>query len=135
MVTRDDFKSHLYAEILNAVDRGDEDILNDGIAAAEAEAMGYLSRYDVDTLFAEQGEDRDNKLLLSIKDITVWHFIVLGNPATDVQLRKTRRDEAIAWLKDIQSGKVVPRGWPPAIEEGVDQLFHISSAPKRPTRW
>lgn len=135
MVTREDFKTTLYSELLNAVDRGDEDILNDAIAAAEAQAMGYLSRYDVDTLFARQDDERDSMLLVAVKDLAAWHFIILGNPATDMELRKTRRDEAISWLKDIQSGKVVPRNWPPAIEESADQLFHVSSAPKRNTRW
>lgn len=136
MVTPQDFKTHLYAELIEAIDREDDTILSDAIASAEAEAMGYLSRYDVDVLFAAVDPDRDPALLMYVKDMAVWHFIVLANPNTDMELRKTRYDDALRWLKGIQSGKVVPRGWPVATgEEGVDSYFHLSSQPKRDTRW
>ena len=135
MVTPLDFNTHLYAELIEAIDRNDEDILNDAIASAEGEAMGYLSRFDVDVLFAAMDDDRDATLLMYLKDMAVWHFITLANPNTNMELRKTRYDDAIQWLKGIQSGKIVPRGWPPATEEGADSYFHVSSAPKRPTRW
>ena len=125
----------MYAELIEVIDRNDEDILNDAIASAEGEAAGYLSRFDTDSLFAAIDDERDPTLLMYIKDIAAWHFINLSNAGTDLELRKTRYDDALRWLGKIQSGKVVPKGWPPATEEGADTFFHVSSAPKRPTRW
>lgn len=135
MVTEEDFKTHLYAELIGAIGRQDAGILQDAIKAAEGEAKGYLSRFDVDSLFNAQAEERDPTLLMYVKDLAVWHFITLANPNTDLEFRKTRYEDAIRWLKGIQSGKIVPNDWPPAIEEGADSFFHVSSAPKRPTRW
>lgn len=135
MVTPQDFNTHLYPELIAAIDREEDEILSDAIASAEGEAMGYLSRFDIDTLFAREEDDRDKTLLMYLKDMAVWHFIVLANPNTDMELRKTRYDDAIKWLKGIQSGKIVPRNWPYPEDETADDLFHISSAPKRDTRW
>ena len=135
MVTREDFNTHLYAELIEAIDRNDEDTLGVAIASAEAEASGYLSRYDTESLFAALDDERDPALLMYLKDMTVWHFITIGNPNTDLEFRKTRYDDALRWLGKIQSGKVVPKGWPPATEEGTESFFHVASAPKRRTRW
>jgi phage gp36-like protein len=136
MVIPQDFKTHLYAEIIDAIDRADEEILQDAIASAEAEAMGYLSRYDTDLLFAREDEARDPLLMQRVKDIAVWHFINLANPDTNMQLRKTRYDEAIAWLKDIQKGQVIMKNWPvPIIEDYVQGSWNVSSRPRRETNW
>lgn len=135
MVTPEDFNTHLYAELIAAIDRNDEAILNDAIASAEGEASGYLSRYDVDALLSAVDPDRDPTLLMYLKDMAVWHFVTLANPNTDMQLRKTRYDDAINWLKGIQSGKIVQKKWPLEIEEKAESFFKVDSAPKRPTRW
>jgi len=135
MVTPLDFKTHLFAELISAIDRNDEDILNDAIASAEGEASGYLSRFDLDALLGAIDGDRDATLLMYLKDMAVWHFITLANPNTDLEFRKTRYDDALRWLRGIQSGKIVPRGWPLATGEAEEKFFHVSSAPKRPTRW
>ncbi len=135
MVTPLDFNTHLYDELIEAIDRNDEDILNDAIASAEGQAMGYLSRYDTDALFSAVDGDRDPTLLMYLKDMAVWHFIALANPNTDVAMRKTRFDDAIGWLKDIQSGKIVQKKWPLEVEEKAEYFFKVDSAPKRETRY
>lgn len=135
MVEPEDFNTHMYAELIEAIDRNDQDILNDAIASAEGEAAGYLSRFDTDVLLGAVDPDRDPTLLMYLKDMAVWHFITLANPNTDIEFRKTRYDDALRWLKGIQAGKIVPKGWPLATEDGEDLFFHVSSAPKRPTRW
>lgn len=136
MVTPEDFNTHMYEELIDAISREDEDVLNDAIASAEGEAMGYLSRFDIDTLFSKMDDARDQTLLMRVKDMAVWHFITLANPNTDIEFRKTRYEEALTWLKGIQAGKIVPKGWPPAVTEDEESsFFHVSSAPKRPTRW
>lgn len=139
MLTSNDFKTRIYAELIEAIAREDGDILNSAMAAAEAEAMGYLHRYDIDALFGATGTDRDAALLMKLKDIAAWHFIVLANANIDLELAKTRYDEAIKWLRDIQSGKIYYSYWPvPAPDadrpnEGDDWL--VSSRPKRETHF
>lgn len=136
MLLRADFNTHMYPELIGVIERQDDTILPEAIEAAEGEAKGYLSRYDADTLFDLNGDDRDATLLMRLKDIAIWHFIVLANPSTDMELRKTRYDEAIKWLLQIQSGKIVQKNWPvpqPEIQ-GAD-YFLVSSSPKRNTRY
>ncbi|NJB36381.1 phage protein Gp36 family protein [Croceivirga sp. JEA036] len=136
MVTRTDFDTHLYAEILTAIDRGDTSLLTTAINAALGEAKGYLSRFDVDALFAATGEDRDATLLLYLKDIAVWHFIPLANPNTDMALRRTRYEDAIRWLTDIQRGKIYYADWPvPTTQEQGEAIIAVSSRPRRTTNW
>lgn len=137
MVTPEDFKATMYSELQAAISREDEDILNDAIATAEIQAQGYLSRYDIDTLFARQNEDRDRSLVMYICDIAAWNFIALANANVDLQLRRSRYEDAIKDLEKIQSGKIVKKNWPlPVVEDPqLNSYFHVSSSPKRPTRW
>jgi len=134
-LTIEDFKTHLYRELIDNISRKDLTLLDDAMAAASGEAKGYLSRYNIEALFSAAGTDRDPTLLMYLKDMTVWHFIVLGNPDTDIDFREARYNSAISWLKNIQSGKVAPFGWPPAEAETQSSFFHISSNPKRGTSY
>lgn len=136
MIVAADFKTHLYAELIEAIDRNDTAVLTAAIDAAKAEARGYLGRYDVDALYAEAGADRDPILLMRLKDIAAWHFINLANANVDLELRKTRYDEAVKWLKEVQRG-LVAMDWPmPAEEEaGDNDVIRVSSRPRRETNY
>lgn len=136
MLVRVDFNTHLYPELIDVISREDETILTEAIEAAEGEAKGYLTRYDIDALFGAVGDDRDKTLMMFLKDMTVWHYIVLANPDTDVELRKTRYDDAKKYLKDVQANRVAPFGWPvpdPTVEGSQNIL--VDSQPKRKTRY
>ncbi|MDO6808094.1 DUF1320 family protein [Zobellia galactanivorans] len=139
MLTATDFKTRIYPELVDAISREDEDVLNSAMAAAEAEAMGYLHHYDIDALFGATGSDRDAILLVKLKDIAAWHFIVLANANIDLELTKTRYDEAIKWLEKVQSGKIYYESWPvPAPEEDSDidgGSWLVGSSPKRSTHY
>jgi phage gp36-like protein len=137
MVTINDFNTHMYPELIDVISRENNTILNEAINAAEGEARGYLSRYDRAALFSATGTDRDSTLLMYLKDMAVWHFIVVANPNTDLEFRKERYDNALAWLKGIQAGKIVPEDWPePTVEPAEDaSFFVVSSRPKRDTNY
>lgn len=137
MLLAGDFNTHLYAELITAISRTDTTVLTSAMAAAEGEARGYLSRYDTATLFTATGTDRDPVLLMYLKDLAAWHFITLANADVDLELRKTRYDDAIAWLKGIQSGKIVYPDWPLPVEEtqGDNDLWQVSSRPRRETNY
>ena len=132
-----DFKTHIYSEIIAAIDRDDEDLLDDAIATAEGIAKSYLSRFNITTLFSAAGSDRDPVLLMYCKDMAVWHFCVLANPSISLEHIRDRNDDAIKELGKMQSGKVVPDGWPlAAVAEGeTNSMIDVNSAEKRETNW
>jgi phage gp36-like protein len=107
-ITTDEFNTHIYQEIIDAVSREDEDILQASIDAALSEMKGYLSDYNIDEIFSATGDDRHPLLLTFVKDITVWHFLNLANPSADLELRKVRYERAVDWLRGVQKGNIVP---------------------------
>ena len=107
-LTAAEISTHLYVGVVNEINRDDATILENAIAAALAEARGYLTAYDSDTIFTATGDDRNPILLLYIKDITVWHYIQLSNPSVEMELRLKRYEQAIKFLEKVQSGKVNP---------------------------
>lgn len=135
MLLPEDLKTHLYNEQITAISRNDTELIDEAIAAAEGEAKGYLSRYDIDFIFSQVGNARDKILLMWLKDIATWHFITLANANADMEFRETRYKDGIAWLKNIQSGKVVPYGWPMTPAEHQDTSFHVTSDKKRITNY
>lgn len=138
MLLAADFESHLYPELIEAIERQEEETpkLNTAIKAAIIQVKGYLSRFDTVTLFGATGEDRDEWLLLLLKDVAIWNFIIIANPNIDITFHELRWKQAIKELEKIQSAKVVPEGWPPASSpETSSTFFHVISNPKRGTSY
>lgn len=135
MLLAEDLKTHLYDEQITAISRADESLIDDAIAAAEGEAKGYMSRYDIDIIFGTTGTLRDRTLLMWLKDMATWHFITLANANADMEFRESRYNQGIAWLKNIQAGKIVPYGWPLTPVENMDSSFHVTSDTKRITNY
>lgn len=135
MLIAADLKTHLYDEQITTISRNDTALLDQAIAAAIGEAKGYLSHYDITTVFGASGSSRDAILLMWLKDMATWHFITLANAAADMEFRESRYKQAIAWLKNVQAGKIVPDGWPVTTVENQDTRFHVSSDPKRDTNY
>lgn len=123
-------KTHINSGVQQIVSQGDNTKLQDAIDAAIAEAKGYCSRFLLDPLFDNVAEP-DAVLLLHLKNMAKWHFLVLANPAIDYEDALNRYERAIAWLKEVQNGKVVPVNWQPAIPEDKSTFFHVSSNRKR----
>ncbi len=134
-LTPTQMKTHIYPNVSTAISQGDATLLLDAINSAIGEAKGYCSRFRIEQLFDNEeavvGWVADPTLLMHVKSIAKWHFINVCNVNVDMELASTRYDQAIGWLKNIQSGKVVPEGWPPATPEGKETFFHTSSNPKR----
>lgn len=129
-LTTTDINTHLYGEQVTAITGDNTDILLNAINAAEAEARGYLTAYDIDTELARTGSDRNPLLVIIVKDIAVWHFINICNVNTSLELRRDRYARAIDWLKEVQKGAVNP-GLPalPEADQTGTILYH--SNPKR----
>ncbi len=107
-LTPNELITHLYGEVITEIHRGDIAICQQAIDAAVAEAASYLSAYDVTAIFEAEADSRNSILLLFVKDIAVWHYIQLSNPAVEMDLRRLRYENAIAWLTKVQKGQAVP---------------------------
>ena len=135
-LTADEIYTHLFPETISAISGTDERLLLSAISGALSESQGYLSKYDIPVLYAKTGDERDALLLIWCKDIAVWHYIAIARPAIDYEVRETRYKAAIAWLKGVQKGDIVPPGWPRyvdplTLEEINTSGIKIGSLPKR----
>ena len=104
----DEIYTHLYEESIEAISGNDERLLLAAISGAIVESKGYLHAFDREAIFSKVGEERDPLLLIWLKDIAVWHYINIARPAIDFDVRERRYDAAIAWLKGVQKGDIVP---------------------------
>jgi phage gp36-like protein len=135
-LTADELYTHLFPETITAISGTDERLLLAAISGAISETKGYLSAFDIAAIFAKTGDDRDALLLIWCKDIAVWHYIAIARPAIDYEVRETRYKAAIAWLKGVQKGDIVPPDFPrPTDPETSEELntsgIKIGSLPKR----
>ena len=131
-ITPEDFKTHLYEGQIDAISDNDEDMLNEAIATAMAQASGYLSRYDTDAIFACADKVKFANLRTYIKDLAKWHFINICNVNVDFEIAETRYKIATSELEKIQKGLIVPKGWPRINEPAnTNTPFSVSSRPKR----
>lgn len=103
----EDYDSTLHAEILDALVRNDEAVIEQCENDAIAEMKGYLSgRYDTDAIFARRGSERNNLILMYAKDIAVYHLFCLHNPYKMSKVRQDRYDRAMEWLRQVSAGKI-----------------------------
>lgn len=152
-ITKKEFETHVFAEVIDAISRNDTSKLKMAIEAAITQVSAYLSRYKIEEILAtpppiytEPSEDDEDEIdeelsiLLDpyaslrtwVKDVTKWHFINLVNPNIDLALSRSRYEDAISELQKIQAGKAAPMGWPLAEQpQGATGQFHIVSSTKR----
>lgn len=130
-ITREDFYTHMYEGVIEAIEDDNDEALTEAIDSAIGEAFGFLGRFDLDTIIMSDDRKTYANLRTWLKDIAKWHFINICNVATDLQLAKERYDDAIARLKEIQKGQVTPKGWAIPITEDQSGAFTVASRPKR----
>jgi phage gp36-like protein len=129
-----DYDASIHREILDALTRDDDSLVEICEDRAIAEMRGYLSRrYDVDAIFAATGNNRNQLVLMMAIDIAVYHVFCIHNPQKISQIRKDRYDRAKEWLKQVADEDISIDGAPPLPEdERRDKAtFLISSNPKR----
>ena len=132
-LTIEEIKTHLYGEQVFAISGDDDTILTAAIDGAVSEAKGYLHAFDTVAIFTAGGDSRNALLLIFVKDIAVWHYINLANPGVELALKEKRYNAAIAWLKGVQKGDIVPDLPKPTDGSNsvIDSTFLIGSNPKR----
>jgi phage gp36-like protein len=129
-----DYDASIHREILDALTREDNLLVEICEDRAIAEMRGYLSRrYDVDVIFAATGADRNQLVLMMAIDIAVYHIFCIHNPQKISQIRKDRYDRAMEWLKQVADEDISIDGAPPLPEEEKRNRasFLTKSNPKR----
>lgn len=127
----EDFLQLIKADQLEVVISREPAILKRAILAAIAEMESYLrARYDVTTIFATQGEERNTLLLTYGVDIALYHLHARINPKNISQIRYDRYKEAKLWLEMVSEGRLSPNL--PAAETGgeVSVGMNWGSSPK-----
>lgn len=127
-----DYDASIHAEILNAITREDNNIIEVAEKRAIEEMKGYLkARYDVDSIFSTNGNNRNPVILMMAIDIAIYHLHCIHNPRKLTQLRQERYDRAIEWLKQVNRGQVNPTGLPVLTPQTTKGYVRYNSNPKR----
>lgn len=137
-INPEDYDSTLHAEILDALTRSDDAILEQCENDAIAEMSGYLAnKYDVEKIFARRGSERNNLILMYAKDIAIYHVFCVHNPYKMSKVRQERYDRAMEWLKQVASGNIAVVGADalPEEERSERSNFSIKSNTLKPTHY
>lgn len=96
-------------ETLDIISQSDEQIRLDAEKSAQEEVEGYLrARYDTAKAFAKQGDKRNAMLVRVMVSVTLFYLGQSLPQAMGNEQRETMYNNAIAWLKDVQSGRAMP---------------------------
>lgn len=107
-ITENDFEVQVRQEILSLLDGSDE---KTAVALAARMATDQIrqyigGRYDCDTLFAAEGENRDHFIVMITIDILLYHLWAKRAPRKIPEYRATRYQDALDWLKAVGSGEM-----------------------------
>lgn len=129
-----DYDASIHRDILDALVREDETVIEILEDRAIADMRGYLSRrYDVDAIFGASGEERNQLILMMAIDIAIYHIFCIHNPQKLSQMRKDRYERAKEWLKAVAKEEISIDGAAllPTDERLAKSTFLIKSNPKR----
>ena len=108
-LTKDDFKAVCDPATLEVIDQADDQNRERAIGYAMEEVASYLrSRYDVNKAFSKEGSERNQQLVMIACDVALYHLVAWLPKRIGFEIRETRYNNAISWLKDVQSGKATP---------------------------
>lgn len=136
-VNIEDYDASVHREILDALVRDDQSLVEICEDRAIAEMRCYLSkRYDCDTIFSASGEDRNQLILMMVIDIAVYHIFCIHNPQKLSQIRKDRYERAVEWMRAVADEEISIEGVPmlPEDERASKASLMFKSNRKRVNR-
>ncbi len=137
-ITPEDYGASIHQEILDALTRSDQSIVEICEDRAVAEMRGYIAaRYDCDRVFSAEGGERNQHVLMRALDIAIYHIFSIHTPRNMSQIRVDRYERAVEWLKGVQKGIIAVDGLPMVEEErrSAASQYQIRSNPKRQNRF
>jgi len=119
---KQDFTASIHEEILNALTRDNDDVIEDNVSRTVDEMKAYMNgRYDTTAIFNATGDDRNKFIVRLGLSISIYYICLAHNPRKLTQTILSEFERAIETLEKIQSGKVTPEGLPvPEPEEGTN---------------
>ena len=132
-----DYNASIHRDILDALVRDDESLVEICEERAIAEMKCYLSkRYDVKAIFEAREHERNQLVLMMAIDIAVYHIFSIHNPQKMSQIRKDRYERAKEWLIAVADENISISDAPmlPEAERVSTNSFMVSSNPKRNNR-
>lgn len=143
-LTKDDLSAGIRDYQLNAITDNNDTIVEQAIEAAIEEVSSLLVpndkvqwyqgqfRYDVDAIFAAEGDARNKLMVLNTISVTLWHLILLCNTGLDYKDAQDRYDRAKQYIKDLASGEANSRTLPRITADLPDDIqpFAMGSRPK-----
>ena len=133
-----DYDASIHRDILDALVREDEAVIEVCEDRAIAEMRGYLTRrYDCDRIFSATGAERNQLVLMMVIDIAVYHIFCIHNPQKLSQIRKDRYERAVEWMKAVAAEEISIEGAPllPQEQRAAYSSFHVKSNRKRVNHW
>jgi phage gp36-like protein len=115
---QEELKSAIYDYQVEQITQGDNSIVLAAIEAAIEEVKSYLTPgdqqpykdgrrlYDVEAIFAAEGEERHPLILAHVKTCAQWWIIQLSNVDIIFEQVKDRYDRAIKYLTKIHDGEL-----------------------------
>lgn len=109
-LTNDDFLMQIQDVNMQQIINNNESIRQQAELVAIGEARSYLiQKYKFDDELNKTGNDRDSQLLSYIIDLCLYHLHSRIAPRNIPELRQTRYDNAVLWLKMCAMGDVTPK--------------------------
>lgn len=136
-VNIEDYDASVHREILDALVRDDQSLVEICEDRAIAEMRCYLSkRYDCDAIFSASGAERNQLVLMMVIDIAVYHIFCIHNPQKLSQIRKDRYERAVEWMRAVADEEISIDGVPllPEDERAAKASLMFKSNRKRVNR-
>lgn len=108
-LTSADFNAVCDSATLDVINQSNVANLDRAEQYAIEEVSSYLrGRYDIETAFAQRGDSRNSLLVMITCDITLYHLVAWLPKRMGFEIRETRYNGAIEWLRGVQNGKSTP---------------------------
>ena len=103
-----DFEVQVRQEILSLLDGTDDKAAVElATRMATDQIRQYIGgKYDCDTIFAAEGDQRDHFIVMITIDILLYHLWAKRAPRKIPEYRSTRYQDALDWLKSVGSGEL-----------------------------
>lgn len=108
-IEENDYKVVIGETALKIVTQADQELRANAESEAVEEISGYLRpKYDCDKVFSAEGTARNRQILMYACDIALYHMAASLPNRMSMDIRKERYERAVAWLRQVQSGIVLP---------------------------
>lgn len=131
-IEKTDYSTAIKEYVLDAITEAEDAVIDSAELRAISFMSGYLNiRFDVESIFAKRGLDRQATIVMFCTDITLFYIHQRHNPRKIPEFRKDAYKRAVEWLKEVRDGDIDPLGLD--LKEGGENntVVEIRSNPKR----